>query len=156
MNKLTSIFIQTLLILVIGIGIGFLVNATSSDPLPLVREEVTQQEIEERWETAAAEEVFQHFEEGTAIIIDARDPNEYDAGHIPGSINLPETGFLEAFQEYGESLPREIPLIVYCQGGDCDQSHAVLEQLESFGFEELILYQEGWNGWKEKGYPTEP
>lgn len=156
MIKLSSIITQSILLLIASAIVGFVANALNSEPLPFVREVIPPEVYEEMWDTLSAEEVKQHFEEGTAIIIDARDPNEYEAGHIPGSLNLPDNQFMEAFQEFGDSLPREIPLIVYCQGGQCDQSHSVLEQLKEFGFEFLLLYKEGWNEWKEKGYPTEP
>lgn len=156
MVKLSSIIIQSILIIVAGAVLGFVANALNPEPLPLVREVIPQEVLDEMWETLTAEEVLQHLEEGTAIIIDARDPNEYEAGHILGSLNLPDHHFMEAFQEYGDSLPREIPLVVYCQGGQCDQSHTVLDQLQDLGFEFLFLYKEGWNGWKERGFPSEP
>lgn len=156
MYKLSSILVQSIMIVALSAGLGFIVNAISSKPLALVREVITPQQIGELWETVTSDEVKEHINNGTAVIIDARDPNEFEAGHIPGSLNLPETQFIETFQELGDSLPRDIPLIVYCQGGDCDQSHAVLEHLKEFGFELLLLYQEGWNGWKETGNSTEP
>lgn len=156
MYRLSSIIKQTAAILAISAGLGLAVNTLSTKPLSLVREDVPLEQQEEKWETVTAADVMEHINSGTAIIIDARDPNEYEAGHIPGSLNLSETQFIDTFQELGDSLPREIPLIVYCQGGDCDQSHAVLDQLSEFGFEMLMIYNEGWNEWKETGYPTEP
>ena len=156
MYKLSSIIKQTVIIVAVSAGLGLVVNSLSTQPLPLIYEVIPPELQEEKWETVTVAEVMEHINNGTAIIIDARDPNEYEAGHIPGSLNLPETQFMDVFQELGDSLPREIPLIVYCQGGDCDQSHAVLERLKDFGFELLLLYPEGWNEWKETGYPTEP
>jgi rhodanese-related sulfurtransferase len=156
MIKLSSILIQSILLIIAGAVLGFIANSLNSEPLTLVREVIPPEVLDEMWDTVTAEEVLKHVEEGTAIMIDARDPNEYEAGHITGALNLPDHNFMESYQEIGDSLPREIPLVVYCQGGQCDQSHSVLEQLKEFGFEQLFLYKEGWNDWKDKGYPSEP
>ena len=153
MSKLKTSVWQSFLIVLLGIVLGFAVNSASENPLPLKREPKNLHD--ERWPILAAEAVLQHVEEGTAILIDARDPNEYEAGHLPSAINLPEKFFIESFQEIGESLPREIPLVVYCQGGECDQSHQVLEQLSALAFQKLYLYPGGWNDWSAKEYPIE-
>lgn len=154
MQRFIIIVWQSLFILFIGSLIGLGVNAISDPSLPLIRKPLPP--AEELWTVISAEEVEQRVNEGTAIVVDARDPNEYEIGHIPGSLNLPAKDFMQAFTEVGEALPRDFAMIVYCQGGACDQSHEVLEQLEVYGFQELLLYQDGWEDWKSRGLPTEP
>ena len=44
-----------------------------------------------------------HFDAGTATFIDARDPEEYDLGHIQGAINIP----FDYYEEY-EDLINEL------------------------------------------------
>ncbi len=149
MNRIIQIVWQTLVICIVGTGLGFLVNAFSADPLPFVRQPL---EVE-KWPTVDAETVYEHVQNGSAILIDARDPHEYEAGHIPGALLLPASEFNEYFQAEGEALPRDYPLVVYCQGGDCEESHEVLQELENEGFQELYSYIEGWNGWKKTNYP---
>lgn len=49
----------------------------------------------------------------TALLIDARTPEEYAMGHIPGSINIPlghEDGMTK-------DLDKDTPLLVYCHSG---------------------------------------
>lgn len=50
------------------------------------------------------------------LVIDACDPLEYEAGHVPGAVNIP----LESI-EPGEKLPgvddTERPLLIYCRSG---------------------------------------
>lgn len=154
MTLLKSILLQASLMVCAGLLLGLGVNLAADTPLPLIR--VPLPPAEETWATVDAETVLQHVEDGSALLIDARDPNEYQAGHLPGALNLPDTTFAQTFTELGDSLPREVPLIVYCQGGPCDQSHHVLEDLSRFDFQNLILYPGGWNEWKQKGYPVEP
>lgn len=50
-----------------------------------------------------------------AVLVDVRNPSEYDGGHIPGSINFAMSRILK---EAEESFPDKAqPLFVYCQSG---------------------------------------
>ena len=50
-----------------------------------------------------------------ALLVDVRNPSEYDGGHIPGSINFALSRIL---QEAEEAFPDKAqPLFVYCQSG---------------------------------------
>ncbi len=153
MRRLKHIIWQTFVILVIGVTLGFGVNRMSEKPLPLKR---VPKSMDDRWEKLEAEEVKQLVENGEAILIDAREPKEYKLGHLPDAINLLATQFGEYFEEIGDALPREgVKLIVYCQGGVCDESHQVLKHLETLEFQNLYSYPGGWLDWKEKNYPIQ-
>ena len=50
-----------------------------------------------------------------ALLVDVRNPSEYDGGHIPGSINFAMSRILK---EAEEAFPDKAqPLFVYCQSG---------------------------------------
>ena len=50
-----------------------------------------------------------------ALLVDVRNPSEYDGGHIPGSCNFAMSRIL---QEAEEAFPdKSVPLYVYCQSG---------------------------------------
>ena len=50
-----------------------------------------------------------------ALLVDVRNPSEYNGGHIPGSINFAMSRIL---QEAEEAFPDKAqPLFVYCQSG---------------------------------------
>ena len=50
-----------------------------------------------------------------ALLVDVRNPSEYNAGHIPGSMNFAMSRIL---QEAEEAFPdKNQPLFVYCQSG---------------------------------------
>lgn len=145
MQRLKKIIIQTSLLVLGGIVFGFCVNALSSDPLSLTYQPRVKKEA---WPVVTSAQVQQYLQDGTALFIDARDPEEYEKGHIPNALNLPAEQFGEYFMQIGDSLPREdLPLIVYCQGDPCDQSHEVLEHLKDLEFKNLLLYTGGWNEW---------
>ncbi len=153
MKRFLTIIWQSCVIVVFGILLGLTINAASENPLPFKR---VPKYADDRWPIVTAEEVKTLSETGEAIVIDGREPKEYKAGHIPMAINLPATEFSHYFEEIGDALPREgVQLIVYCQGGMCDESHEVLDLLENLGFKDLYLFPGGWLDWKGKGYPTE-
>lgn len=63
----------------------------------------------------SAEEVKSWMEgKRTVILIDSRLPDEYQAGHIPGAINIPA----ERIKDEAARLPKDktTPIIFYCRG----------------------------------------
>lgn len=50
-----------------------------------------------------------------ALLVDVRNPSEYDGGHIPGSINFAMSRILKEAEETFPDKSR--PLFVYCQSG---------------------------------------
>ena len=50
-----------------------------------------------------------------ALLVDVRNPSEYDGGHIPGSRNFAMSRILREAE--GEFPDKSRPLYVYCQSG---------------------------------------
>jgi rhodanese-related sulfurtransferase len=50
-----------------------------------------------------------------ALLVDVRNPSEYDGGHIPGSINFALSRILQEAE--GEFTDKSQPLYIYCQSG---------------------------------------
>ena len=50
-----------------------------------------------------------------ALLVDVRNPSEYDGGHIPGSINFALSRILQEAE--GEFTDKSQPLYIYCQNG---------------------------------------
>ena len=68
-----------------------------------------------------------------ALLIDVRNPSEYDGGHIPGSINFAMSRVLkEAENEFSDKAQ---PLFVYCQSGA--RSARAGKLLELLGYESI-------------------
>jgi rhodanese-related sulfurtransferase len=84
-------------------------------------------------------------------LIDVRTPGEFQAGHVPGAINIP----LQEFQQrVGElSAYRDKEVVLYCETG-MRASHGG-RWLESRGFEELRFLDGHMRAWREAGLPTE-
>ena len=50
-----------------------------------------------------------------ALLVDVRNPSEYEGGHIPGSINFALSRILQEAEETFSDKAQ--PLFVYCQSG---------------------------------------
>ena len=82
---------------------------------------------------------------GDYLLLDVRQPEEYDAGHLPGAMLIP-LGELEARQE---ELERGKNIITYCRSGRRSMAAAI--ELCGLGFEHLYNLEGGILNW---GYET--
>ncbi len=91
-------------------------------------------------------------------ILDVREANEWDAGHLPGARHYPR-GFLEvrADLEHPKRDPwladRSQKLVLYCGGGH--RSALAAQTLKQMGFDHVLSMSEGWTGWTKRGFETE-
>jgi 3-mercaptopyruvate sulfurtransferase SseA len=94
------------------------------------------------------QEVVAALRQGVTIV-DARSPDHFADGHIPGAINIPYNdpfGYLPALQE--RALPEDL-VIVYCGGDPCDESQMVFDLLKQVGYQNVRIYFGGWLDWTE-------
>jgi rhodanese-related sulfurtransferase len=87
----------------------------------------------------------------THFIFDARKPEDFFAGHIPGANNLPLTDFNDVFVQYHPVLRPEDPILVYCSGASCSDSISLCERLFEAGLTNLVYFLEGFDGWQAAG-----
>ena len=96
-------------------------------------------------------------EQGTLLFIDARDDEHYRAGHIPGAWEFdpyrPEKYFPAVFPR----CQAADQIVVYCNGGDCDDSEAAAIALRDVGIatNKLFVYMGGMTEWSTNGLPIE-
>ena len=91
------------------------------------------------------------------LAIDARSNAFYQAGHVPGALNLPRDDFEHNFPSVRAPLEanRARPIVVYCAEADCKDSELVAEALNRLGFRNVRVYKEGWEEWLRAGLPQE-
>lgn len=108
---------------------------------------------------------------GAGLLIDARTPNWYQQGTIPGSINIPyttlstysganEIDIADALEqlggkELGESwdFSNSPSLVLWCNGSWCGQSPAAIRGLLRLGFpvNKIHYFRGGLEAWKRYG-----
>jgi glyoxylase-like metal-dependent hydrolase (beta-lactamase superfamily II) len=84
------------------------------------------------------------------VVVDVRDPFEWDEGHIEGAVHLP---MAEAVRRMTE-LPAEQPKAVLCAGGL--RSSTVISALSRQGLQAWYNVSGGMTAWRKAGYPTTP
>jgi rhodanese-related sulfurtransferase len=84
------------------------------------------------------------------MIIDSRPAaRQYDPGHIPGAVNIPDS----QFDKQAAKLPADKAslLLFYCGGLDCMLSHMSAFRAEKLGYSNIKVYPAGMPDWKTKG-----
>ena len=111
---------------------------------------------------ADSDQVYQLFQDpryqqGLVVFIDSRDDTHFLQGHIPGAWQLD-------YYRYETFLAAVLPacmmaqeIIVYCNGGDCEDSEftALLLRDAQVPLEKLRVYGGGISDWQSKGRPIE-
>ena len=78
------------------------------------------------------------------VILDVRTPEEYNAGHLKGAINL---NYYDAdFQKKLAAMDKRKKVVVYCAVGG--RSGQALTQMDALGFIYVLNMKGGYNAWK--------
>jgi len=96
-------------------------------------------------------------QDGRLIFVDARNEDDYQESHVPGAYELdayhPE-------KEFGTVLPicqAAEEVVVYCNGGDCEDSDTAAILLQDGGVpdQKLFVYGGGFTEWEAAHLPVE-
>jgi len=89
-------------------------------------------------------------EDGSAILVDIREPAEYARESIPGAKLTPLSKFdAAAVRREAGDCPA---VIFHCQGGNRTRANA--QTLEACGVPEVYMLEGGLQGWKAAGLPS--
>ena len=97
------------------------------------------------------------FQQGNIVFVDARDETRYQEGHVPGAYEFdpyrPEKYFATVFP----ACQAAEQVVVYCEGGDCDDSESAAITLRDVGIStnKLFVYGGGITEWATNGLPIE-
>lgn len=102
-------------------------------------------------------DVAERINDENVVIVDVREPYEYNAMHIKGSINAPR-GILETACEYNyeETIPklvnaRDKEVIVVCRSGY--RSIFAAHVMQEMGYQNVASLKTGLRGWNEFEQP---
>jgi rhodanese-related sulfurtransferase len=76
---------------------------------------------------------------------------EYDTGHIPGALWMPETEVASR----AKRLPKRRPVVVYCYCGEWETSTHAAVELQILGFSNVSALEGGYRAWVDAGLPVE-
>jgi sulfur-carrier protein adenylyltransferase/sulfurtransferase len=95
-------------------------------------------------DTAEAES---RLKERQPVLLDVREPDEYEQGAIPGAIHIPR-GHLES-QVESKVTDKDAEVLIYCAGGV--RSAFAADTLTQLGYTNAISVAGGFNKWKNEG-----
>ncbi|MEO6259336.1 MAG: rhodanese-like domain-containing protein [Thermoanaerobaculia bacterium] len=92
-----------------------------------------------------------------ALFLDARRTSVFEQGHVAGarSISVWESDLEEKvrrlFDERSDARDQAKPVVIYCSGGDCEDSHMLAEKLWGIQFNNVYVYKDGFPDWQKRG-----
>ena len=91
-----------------------------------------------------------------ATFIDARPAAEFEAGHIAGAMHIAPSMLENNSTLFVlDVIDPSKPIVIYCGGGDCDDSNRVAEMLQDLrGLTQTHVFVEGYPAWADAGLPT--
>jgi rhodanese-related sulfurtransferase len=101
------------------------------------------------------EDAFALWQTKQAIFLDAREPDEYAEGHIPGAINFPFEEWDQYWADIQAKLTPESRIVCYCGGLDCEASLDMARELKVQGYPNSYIFFGGIKKWTELKLPLE-
>ena len=133
-------------------------NASEFDPAQLLAAELKQKGLQ----LIAGRQVVELFHDpryqrGIIVLVDARDEQHYRAGHIPGAYEFDPYHPEKYFAAVLPVCQAAEQIVVYCNGGDCDDSETAAILLRDIGIanRKLLVYGGGITEWTANGLPVE-
>jgi hydroxyacylglutathione hydrolase len=84
-----------------------------------------------------------------AVLLDVREPEEFSAGHIASSINVPQADLAVRL----DTIPRDAPVVTVCRSGARSMRSA--QFLKQMGYGDVSSLRGGVSAWEEAGHPLE-
>ena len=84
------------------------------------------------------------------VVIDLREPNEWNLGRVPGAVHIPR-GIMETSIE--QRVPRTADVVIYCAGGN--RSALAADTLKQMGYGKVSSMSGGFRDWVGTGGPVE-
>lgn len=163
--KTMDLFKQMAVLLTTAIILAFGINAVSPRGIPWVGQwdesqgavtaDQTALQLTLDFEIPDAATALALHATGKVVFVDSRSAADYRLGHIPGAVSLPLgefEGHIAAFQARYEP---SYPVVTYCSGRRCQDSHILAQRLFDAGYESVSVFIDGYPGWTAEGYPIE-
>lgn len=94
---------------------------------------------------------------GGLLFVDARNDEEYQEGHVPLALQFDHYHAERYLDAVLQAAPGTSRIVVYCNGGNCEDSEFAAATLKDFLAqpETLCVYVGGIEEWRARGMPVE-
>ena len=132
-NNNIWLFLGGLIIIALVVIIGFSQNSANTNTLP---------------PEVSVEDAYQMRENG-AFVLDVRELNEWEDGHIPDATLIP----LGQIEGRMDEVPKDQVVVIVCRSGN--RSAQARDILKNAGFTNITSMAGGMNQWIAKSYEVE-
>ncbi len=93
------------------------------------------------------------------LFLDARRSSIFEDGHIAGarSFSVWEADVDDKvnalYEERSDPAEQNKPIVIYCSGGACEDSHMLAQKLWGVQFNNIYVYKDGFPDWQDRGGP---
>lgn len=106
--------------------------------------------VKDDLEPLPREELLQRVKDDLVTVLDVRPAEEFNAGHVPGAINVP----LKELEGYLDGLGTGQEIVAYCRGPHCVLAFDAVAKAREKGLNARRL-EDGFPEWKLAGLPVE-
>lgn len=106
--------------------------------------------VKDKLEPIPRQELLSRAKAGLVTVLDVRPAQEYNAGHVPGAINIP----ISELEDHLDNLRSDQEIVAYCRGPHCILAFDAVSRLREKGFKARRL-EDGYPEWKTAGLPVE-
>jgi phage shock protein E len=96
------------------------------------------------------DEVRKEIQDGKAVLIDVREQQEWDGGHVKGATLVPSSSIKDGKADL-TALPKDKTIYTYCASGKRAQASATM--LKDKGYQATPL-KDGFSGLSQNGFET--
>ena len=110
--------------------------------------------VKDKLEPLPREELLKRARDGLVTVLDVRPAEEFDAGHIPGAVNIPLQELEQRLKELTTTSADNHEIIAYCRGPHCILAFDAVEKLREKGLNARRM-EDGYPEWLIAGLPVE-
>ena len=155
MGRFQNLYIQASYIVLASVITSLLFNQLRSSPLSFVKRNIEVVSVLKSTSPTISkpsiigidlELAKKLFEENT-LFVDARAEEFYNEGHIPRAICFDDFDLL--VEKLENTIGMDDQFIVYCSDSDCGSSEDLSYELQSHGYNNILLFKGGWKEWTD-------
>jgi rhodanese-related sulfurtransferase len=93
----------------------------------------------------------QQLQSAGGLLVDARSPELFVAGHIEGALSLPLTDLEDLLADFTGRVDKDRVIVTYCSGFGCPDSFDLGVRLIEEGYRDVRVFEGGYPEWRDAG-----